>query len=146
MFFWSFLAFFYNPIDVKKKKLDIQFRGQISLNSSFMWFKTENYNPLDRRWQELLVKNPPANVGDARDAGSVPELRRSSGVGNGSPLQKFCLKNSMDRGGWQTTDHGVAKSWTQLSACTHMHTTHTHTHTHTHTLLLLNSYCPFSVA
>ena len=33
-----------------------------------------------------VVKNPPANAGDARDAGSVPELRRFSGVGKGNPL------------------------------------------------------------
>ena len=34
-----------------------------------------------------VIKNPPANVGDARDAGSVPGLGRSPGVGNGNPLQ-----------------------------------------------------------
>ena len=35
----------------------------------------------------IVVKNPPANVGDARDAGSIPGLGRSSGGGNGNPLQ-----------------------------------------------------------
>ena len=34
---------------------------------------------------------------------------------NGNPLQNSCLRNSMDRGAWQDTVHGVAKSWTQLS-------------------------------
>ena len=34
------------------------------------------------------------------------------GEGNGNPLQYFCLENSMDTGAWQTTVHGVAKSWT----------------------------------
>ena len=57
-----------------------------------------------------VVKNPPANVGDARDTGSIPELGRSLGVRNGNPLQYSCLKNSMDRGDWQATVHGVAKS------------------------------------
>ena len=47
--------------------------------------------------------------------GSVPGLGRSPGEGNGFPLQYSCLKNSMDRGVWWTTVHGVAKSWTQLS-------------------------------
>ena len=47
----------------------------------------------------------------ARDEVSVPGLRRSSGDGN-SPLQYFCLKNSMDREVWWTTVHGVAKSQT----------------------------------
>ena len=30
-------------------------------------------------------------------------------------LQYFCLGNSMDRGAWQASIHGVTKSWTQLS-------------------------------
>ena len=58
-----------------------------------------------------VLKNPPANAGDARDTGSIPELGRSLGVRNGNPLQYSCLKNSMDRGDWQATVHGVAKSW-----------------------------------
>ena len=66
-----------------------------------------------------MVKNPPANAGDARDMGSTPELKRSPGVGNGTPLQYSCLKNSMVRGAWQATIHGVAKSQTQLSTHTH---------------------------
>ena len=37
------------------------------------------------------------------------------GEENGNPLQYSCLKNLMDRGAWQGTVHGVAKSWTQLS-------------------------------
>ena len=45
----------------------------------------------------LVVKNPPANVGDIRDADSVPGLGRSSGGGHGNPLQYSCLENSMDR-------------------------------------------------
>ena len=39
----------------------------------------------------------------------------SSGGGNSNPLQYSCRKNSMDRGAWRATVHGVAKSWTQLS-------------------------------
>ena len=38
-----------------------------------------------------------------------------NGEGNGTPLQYSCLENSMDRGAWQTTVHGAAKSQTQLS-------------------------------
>ena len=45
------------------------------------------------------------------DLGSIPELGRSPGVGNGNPLQYSCLENSTDRGGWQAIVHGVAKSW-----------------------------------
>ena len=41
----------------------------------------------------LAVKNPPANAGDATDAGSIPGLGRSCGGGHGNPLQDFCLEN-----------------------------------------------------
>ena len=60
----------------------------------------------------MLVKNPPAN---AEDAALIPGSGRSSGGGNGNPLQYSCLENSMDRGTWQATVHGVAKSQTRLS-------------------------------
>ena len=59
-----------------------------------------------------MVKNLSAGSGD--DAGSVPESGRSPGEGNGNPLQYSCLENSMDRGVWQCTGHGVSKSQTQL--------------------------------
>ena len=62
-----------------------------------------------------VVKNPPANAGDAGDAGSIPGSGRSPGEGNGNPLQYSCLKNSMDRGTWWAAVHGVTKSQTQLS-------------------------------
>jgi len=60
----------------------------------------------------LVVKNLPANAGDARDAGSIPGSGRSPGEGNGNPLQYSCLGNPMDRGAWQATVHGVTKSQT----------------------------------
>ena len=80
-----------------------------------------------------MVKNLPANAGDARDAGSIPRLGRSSGVGNGNPLQYSRLENFMDRGAWWATDHGIAKELymtERLSACvcTHTHTVKTSPH------------------
>ena len=51
----------------------------------------------------------------AGDPGSIPGLGRAPGEGNGNPLQHSCLENSMDRGAWCATVHGLAKSWTQLS-------------------------------
>ena len=45
-----------------------------------------------------MVKNPPANAGDGRDVGPDPGLGRSSGGGNGNPLQYSCLENPVDRG------------------------------------------------
>ena len=62
-----------------------------------------------------VVKNPPANAGDARDSGSIPGSGIFTGVGNGNPRQHSCLGNSMDRGAWGTTVHGVTKNWTRLS-------------------------------
>ena len=61
-----------------------------------------------------MVKNLPANVGDIRDAGSIPGLERSSGEGHGNPLQYPCLEKPMDRGAWWAMVHRVAKSWIQL--------------------------------
>ena len=62
-----------------------------------------------------MVKNSPANAGDARDVGSIPGLGRSLEVGNGNPLQYSCLENSMDRGAWQAIVNGVAGRQTRLS-------------------------------
>ena len=54
-----------------------------------------------------MVKNPPANAGDARDMGLIPGLGRSLGIGNGNPRQYSFMENSMDRGAWSATVHGV---------------------------------------
>ena len=56
-----------------------------------------------------LVKNLPVNAGDTRDAGSSPGLGRSPGVGNGNLPQYSCLENSMDRGAWWATVHGLQR-------------------------------------
>ena len=54
-----------------------------------------------------MVKNLPTNAGDA---GSIPQLGRSPGEGNGNPLQDSCLGNSVDRGTWGATVRGVARA------------------------------------
>ena len=66
-----------------------------------------------------MVKNPPANAGDAGDVGSVPGLGRSFGEGNGNPLQYSFLENPVDRGAWWATVHEVTKSESQLSNGAH---------------------------
>ena len=58
----------------------------------------------------LVVKNPQANVGDVREAGSIPGLGRSPGEGNGNSLKYLCLENPVDTGIWLATIHGAAKS------------------------------------
>ena len=56
-----------------------------------------------------MVKNLPANAGDARGMGSIPGLGRFPGEGNGNPLQYSCLENPMERGAWRAIVHVVAK-------------------------------------
>ena len=53
-----------------------------------------------------VVENLSAN---ARDAGLTPGSGRFPGVGNGNPLQYYCLENLMNREAWWATVHGVAK-------------------------------------
>ena len=69
-----------------------------------------------------MAKNLLAKPGDAGDMGLIPRLGRSSGGGNGNPLQYSCLGNSTDRGALQATVHGVTKSQIaeQLSMHTHI--------------------------
>ena len=86
----------------------------------------------------LVVRNPPAKAGDAKDSGLSPRLGRSPEVGNGNLLQYTCLqclathssilarKKVMNRGAWWLQSMGlqtVRHNWA-----------HTHTHTHTHTV------------
>ena len=52
-----------------------------------------------------MVKYPPANAGNVRDAGSIPGSGRSSGGWHGNPLKYSCLENLMDRGVWWATIH-----------------------------------------
>ena len=60
----------------------------------------------------LVVKNPPANAGEARDAGSIPGLGRSLGGGHGYPRWYFCLENPLDREAWRAMVYRDAKSRT----------------------------------
>ena len=61
-----------------------------------------------------ILKESACNAGDPV---SIPESGRSPGEGNSNPLQYCCLKNSMDRGAWRATVHGVVaqRSWTQAT-------------------------------
>ena len=62
-----------------------------------------------------VVKNLPANAGDAEDMGSIPGSERSPGGGNGNPLQYSSLENLTDRGAWQVAVQRITKSQTGLS-------------------------------
>ena len=56
-----------------------------------------------------MVKNLPANAGDARDTGLIPGWGRPPGGKNGNPLQYSCLENPMDSGAWWATVHRIAE-------------------------------------
>ena len=75
-----------------------------------------------------MESNWTANAGDV---GSIPGLERSPGEENGNPLHCSCLENPMDRGAWQSTVHGVTKSWTRYSDWQQQqHVKHLEVHTH----------------
>ena len=57
-----------------------------------------------------VLKNPLAITGAVGDPGSIPGSGRSSGEGNGNPLQYSCLENPMDRGDWWAIVPGVTES------------------------------------
>ena len=105
----------------------------------FFFFLMEllsNYSKYSQYWASqvvLVVKNPPAKVGDIRDTGSIPGSGRSPGGGHGNPLQYSCLENPMNRepGGLQSMGSKRAGydwvTYAHVQACMH---TRTHTHTH----------------
>ena len=66
------------------------------------------------RWP-LVVKNPPASAGDARDPGSIPGSGRSPGGGHSNPLQGSCVENPMASRAWWATVHGVTQRGTPPS-------------------------------
>ena len=104
------------------------------LGESFVVFLKAESSPFRKRQKPpkasqvvkngSLVKNLPPN---ARDVGLIPGLGRHPGEENGNPFQCSCLENPTDRGAWQATVYGVAKSQIQLSDCTftfHFHLLH----------------------
>ena len=85
---------------------------------------------------------------ETRDPGSIPGSGRSPGGGLANSLQYSCLENPMDRGSWQATVHGVAKSQTWLKQLF----THAHTYIYKYSMYIcitekdrVNLLCPFYV-
>ena len=98
------------------ESMPIRTKSQLRLALDF--FQGSLFNPRASLVAQM-VKNLPCDVGDP---GLIPGSGRSPGEGNGYPLQYSCPENSMDRGAWWASIHGVAKSRTQLS------NQHTHIH------------------
>ena len=89
----------------------------------------------------LVVKNPPDNAGDLRDAGSIPGWQDSPGGGHSNPLWHPCLENPVDRGAWQATVHQITKSQRQLKRLS----THARRRKVLNTNVFLNAATPSSL-
>ena len=92
---------------------------------SYVTCKQVFFLPLALLWGFPGGSEGKASACNAEDLGSIPGSGRSSGKGNGNPLQYSCLENPMDRGAWWTTVHGIAKSRTRVSDLTHFTTRET---------------------
>ena len=92
---WGFTEYCASPLEAEGAKICNQTLLFISVSPA---------------WQVSLVahkvKNLPTNAGDA---GSIPQLGRSPGEGNGNPLQYSCLGNPVDRGTWWSTVQRIAR-------------------------------------
>ena len=83
---------------------------------------------LDVAWVAVVIKNPPANAGDTREAASIPGSGRSPGGENGNPfLPGKSRRQSLV--GYSPWGHSIRCEWA--------HSTHTHTHTHGGVLYML---------
>ena len=101
--------------------MQIKYNGVYNTTSSDSCKLEKDVPSLGASQVVIVVKNPPANAGDMRDAGLISGLGRSPAGGQGNPLQYSCLENSMDRGAWQATVHRVTQSQTWLKRLS-MHT------------------------
>ena len=96
-----------NPMNSMKRCKKDNSLGQV-------WYtETSNRQLYGKKWG-FPGGSDKESACSAGDLGSFPGSRRSSGQGNGYPLQYSCLENSMDTGAWWATVHGVTKSWSWL--------------------------------
>ena len=130
-YFWS--LFFVTLCDIFHKGGLLTFASSITIiqanflqavSPDFRWWSfCKTCGPLSLRTSLIaqLAKNPPANSGDPRDMGSIPESEGSPGERNGNPLQYFCLENPIDKGDWWATVHEVIESDTIEHIYMHIH-------------------------
>ena len=88
----------------------MQLRAVFSKEVSFSLWQTGVVRHLKGLSWWLSGKESACSAGDPGDEGSIPGLERSPGGGHGKQLQYSCLENSMDRGAWWATIHGVTES------------------------------------
>ena len=92
-----------------------------------MWHLTFTYHI----WDFPGSSDSKESAYNAGDLCLIPGSERSPKEGNGNPLQYSCLENSMDRGAWWATVHGVSKESDTTEQLTLRLSIHTHTHTQT---------------
>ena len=86
--------------------------GQAELELSVRWSLEADWELSGSCWGFPGVSDSKESACNAGDLGSIPGSRRSLGEGRGYLLQYSWLENSMVRGTWRATVHGVANSWT----------------------------------
>ena len=108
---------------IRKREHTILILGKIDFKTKMVYKRQtrvlhsdQGFNPR-RRYSNYKQDFPGGSDGkasayNAGELGSIPGLGRFPGEGNGNPLQYSCLENPTDRGAWQTTVYGVAKSQT----------------------------------
>ena len=127
------------PLSLGRVSLDhvIGSTGQDPHQSSHLLVRTQSHSHLLSEQQrnsiisQVVVKSPLANAGDARGEGLIAGLERLPGGGHGNPFQYSCLENSMDRGGWQATVHGLQRAGHDW-ATEHTHRIISHKHPQSH--------------
>ena len=123
LYFYSLLAFFFF-FGVCSSLIRVGVgggKGASKVPSNTIHEGVHWYDVYWRKFGSIYQVFPPANAGDTRNTGLISGSGRSPSVGDGNPLQYSCLENSMDRGAWWATVHGVTKSQTQLRS---EHTAH----------------------
>ena len=90
------------------------FGGKFLVRSQFL-SSLSPWVPCDLDSTTTIPRGSVGTACDAAHVGSTPGSGRFPGGGNDSPLQYSCLDNSMGRGAWWATVHGVTESWTPIS-------------------------------
>ena len=99
----------------KEQKIIYEFVPQGTLTKLCRCFRRVHLKLLKEELGFHWLLNSKKSACNAGDLGSIPGSERSTGEGNENPLQYSCLENSMDRGAWWATIHGVPSSWTGMS-------------------------------
>ena len=83
--------------------------GVTKSRTQLKWLSRDFISPAWYNMGILCSSNGKESACDAGDHSSIPESGRSSGEGNGNPLQYSCLENSMGREAWQATFVGLQR-------------------------------------